>query len=158
MQTRLSGRSSQTFGLHGQSPLPKRLFDLSVATTLLIAALPLLFMIAIALKCDHRILAGLSIFISSALFVVRYARKAHLCHRQNSVISFGAGVWTSCRSFSISFVVICHLSGHARIHQRTITISPGTLRFIMHAIRCHLASQVWPRSMVGAAQFSPVLI
>ncbi|WP_417833464.1 sugar transferase [Thalassospira xiamenensis] len=54
MQTRLSGRSSQTFGLHGQSPLPKRLFDLSVATTLLIAALPLLFMIAIALKCDHR--------------------------------------------------------------------------------------------------------
>ncbi|WP_404423323.1 sugar transferase [Thalassospira australica] len=53
MRTRLSGRDSRTFGLHGQTLLRKRLFDLSVAATLLIAALPVLLLIAIALKCEH---------------------------------------------------------------------------------------------------------
>lgn len=54
MHTRFWGRISQTFGLRGQGLLRKRFFDLSVAATLLIAVLPVLLLIAIALKCDHR--------------------------------------------------------------------------------------------------------
>ncbi|MCH2273530.1 MULTISPECIES: sugar transferase [Thalassospira] len=54
MQTRLSGWNSRTSGLNGQTPIQKRLFDLSVAATLLIAALPVLLVISIALKWDHR--------------------------------------------------------------------------------------------------------
>ncbi len=54
MQTMPLGQNPDTFRLNRPKQHYKRLFDLSVGTMLLFASLPVLFLIAIVLKCDHR--------------------------------------------------------------------------------------------------------
>ncbi|MBO9506744.1 sugar transferase [Thalassospira sp. A3_1] len=54
MQTVPLDKNPDTFRLERPKQQTKRLFDLSVGTILLFASLPVLLLIAIALKCDHR--------------------------------------------------------------------------------------------------------